>query len=45
MMKMIFFFENLYSEFNIHRVLVKRNINSKGNLRGAITEIVVTNYN
>ncbi len=37
------FFDNLFSEFKVRRVSAKRMINSKGNSRGAITEIVVIN--
>ncbi|WP_083978856.1 DNA adenine methylase [Bacillus alveayuensis] len=38
------FFDELYAEFHIERVAARRSINSKGNSRGAITEILVTNY-
>lgn len=38
------FFDDLYSEFNIQRVKAKRSINSNGNGRGKINEILVTNY-
>lgn len=38
------FFDELYSEFNIERVKAVRNINSKGNGRGAINEILVRTY-
>lgn len=38
------FFDNLYGKFNINRVQAKRMINSKGNARGDISEIVVANY-
>lgn len=38
------FFDSLYSNFNIRRVLAKRNINSKGNLRNKITEILISNF-
>lgn len=38
------FFDDLYEGFNIARVEAKRNINSKGNKRGKVTEILVTNY-
>lgn len=35
---------SLYRDFNIHRVLATRAINCKGNLRGRISELVITNY-
>lgn len=38
------FFDNIYQEFNINRVLAKRMINSKANKRGNIYELVITNY-
>jgi DNA adenine methylase len=38
------FFDELYAGFHIERVTARRNINSKGNSRGAINEILVTNY-
>jgi DNA adenine methylase len=38
------FFETLFSGFHISRVMAKRNINSKSTSRGAITELLVTNY-
>ena len=38
------FFDDLYGAYNIHRVLAKRNINSKGNKRGEINELLITNY-
>jgi len=38
------FFDKLYSEFKICRVLASRNINSVGSKRGKVTEIIVTNY-
>ena len=38
------FFDELYKGFNIHRVQAKRAINSKGNSRGPLSEILVTNY-
>lgn len=38
------FFHNLYEGFNIRRVSARRNINSKSDKRGAITELVITNY-
>jgi len=38
------FFDELYSDFHITRVLARRNINSDGSKRGKINEIIVTNY-
>ncbi len=38
------FFDDLYKEFNIHRVKALRVINSKSERRGAINELVITNY-
>lgn len=38
------FFDDLYKDFNIMRVPAKRMINSNASKRGAINEIVVTNY-
>ena len=38
------FFDNLYSEFTIRRVLAKRAINSDGEGRGQVSEIMVANY-
>jgi DNA adenine methylase len=38
------FIKNLYSDFKIHTVKASRMINSKSTGRGAISEIVVTNY-
>lgn len=38
------FFESAYQGFNVQRVKAVRNINSKGNKRGKINEILVTNY-
>ena len=38
------FFDNLYGEFKIERILASRAINSKGSKRGAIKEILITNY-
>ena len=34
----------LYKDYNIHIIEAKRSINSKGNKRGKVTEILVTNY-
>ncbi len=38
------FFDDLYSSFNIQRVNASRMINSKGNGRGKVSEILVKNY-
>lgn len=38
------FFDNLYSSYNIQRVSAKRMINSKGNSRGSISELLICNY-
>jgi DNA adenine methylase len=38
------FFEEIYSQFIIERVSAKRNINAKGDKRGAINELIITNY-
>ncbi|MCK4358952.1 MAG: Dam family site-specific DNA-(adenine-N6)-methyltransferase [Candidatus Cloacimonetes bacterium] len=38
------FFDELYKEFKIDRVLANRMINCNGNLRGKIKEIIITNY-
>ena len=38
------FFDEIYSDFSIHRVPAIRAINSDGEGRGKITEILVTNY-
>ena len=37
------FFDELYADFNINRVEAKRMINSKGNARGKLTELLITN--
>ena len=34
----------LYSEFKILDILAARNINSNGNGRGKINEVLITNY-
>ena len=34
----------LYSEFNIHVIEAKRNINSNGQKRGSVEEVIITNY-
>ena len=38
------FFDDLYKGFLIKRILASRTINSKGDRRGKITEILVSNY-
>jgi DNA adenine methylase len=38
------FFDSLYSGYHVDRVPAKRAINSKGNRRGEISELIVTNY-
>ena len=39
------FFDDLYREYYITKLFARRNINSKGDKRNKITEILVTNYN
>ncbi|MBQ8545643.1 MAG: Dam family site-specific DNA-(adenine-N6)-methyltransferase [Clostridia bacterium] len=38
------FFEELYWDFEIHHIKAYRMINSKGSSRGAIQELLITNY-
>jgi len=38
------FFDDIYDGYNIERINAKRSINSVGNRRGEITEILVNNY-
>lgn len=38
------FFDNLYQNFYIHRVSARRAINSNGQKRGEISELLITNY-
>lgn len=38
------FFQNLYNNFNIKKVLANRMINCNGNRRGKVTELIITNY-
>lgn len=38
------FFDNLYKYYNIKRILARRNINSNGNKRGKINELLITNF-
>lgn len=37
------FFDELYTNYKIERVLAKRNINSKANRRGIVTELLISN--
>ena len=34
----------LYKDYNIHIIEAKRSINSKGNKRGTVEEVIITNY-
>ena len=38
------FIQDLYKDFNIHVINARRNINSKGDGRGAVEEVIITNY-
>ncbi len=38
------FIREIYKDFNIHIVEARRNINSKGNGRGKVEELIITNY-
>lgn len=38
------FFDELYKDYKIERVEARRNINSKGDKRGKITELLISNY-
>lgn len=38
------FFDDLYSDFHIERIYARRNINSNGNDRGEISELLIMNY-
>lgn len=38
------FFDVLYNDYKVQRVHAKRNINSKGNCRGKIKELLICNY-
>lgn len=35
----------LYQDYYIHHIEAKRNINSKGNKRGKVEEVIITNFN
>ncbi|MDG4950742.1 DNA adenine methylase [Weeksellaceae bacterium KMM 9724] len=37
------FFDDLYADFNIHRVNARRSINANPNKRGKLTELLITN--
>jgi DNA adenine methylase len=34
----------LYKDYNIHKIEAKRNINSNGKKRGKVEEVIITNY-
>ena len=36
--------KELYKDFNIHIIEVKRSINSNGEKRGKVEEVIITNY-
>ena len=36
--------QELYKDFNIHVIKAKRNINSNGQKRGKVEEVIKTNY-
>lgn len=38
------FIRELYKDFNIHVIEARRNINSKGDGRGKVEEVIITNY-
>ena len=38
------FIKELYKDYNFHVITAKRNINSKGNKRGLVEEVIITNY-
>ena len=38
------FIKELYTGYNFHVIKAKRNINSKGNKRGSVEEVIITNY-
>lgn len=38
------FFDDLYKDYNIQRVYARRNINSKSDKRGKLTELLISNY-
>ena len=38
------FFDELYNDFNIERIKAARSVNSKGDGRGKVSEIIIKNY-
>ena len=38
------FIQELYKGFNIHVVHARRSVNSKGDGRGKVEEVIITNY-
>lgn len=38
------YINELYKDYDIHVISARRNINSKGNARGPIEEVIITNY-
>jgi len=38
------FFDSLYSQYNVERIMAKRAINSKATARGEIRELLISNY-
>lgn len=38
------YINELYSDYNIHVISAKRNINANGNKRGKVEEVIITNY-
>ena len=38
------FFDELYRDYNIQRITAVRNINSKADKRGNVTELLIKNY-
>jgi len=38
------FFDKLFKEFKVHRIKARRNINSNGEKRGEISELLILNY-
>lgn len=38
------FIREIYKEFNVHIIEARRNINSKGDGRGKVEEVIITNY-